>query len=159
MDETTRTRWMAARLKHGGYSGGKEIAEHYIWRSMVARCTNPNTKDYSSYGGRGIKVCPRWSDYLSFVCDMGNRPTPEHTLDRINTFGDYTPENCRWATPSEQQKNKRTTRRYTNGEFTGTPAECAAYLGISRSLAAFRMRAWGTYERGVQWVVQHQSQI
>ena len=60
MTPEQRERWMAARYKHGGYSGGKEQPEHYVWRTMIARCTNPRNKQFHYYGGRGIKVCKRW---------------------------------------------------------------------------------------------------
>lgn len=144
---------MSTRYKHGGYIGNIESAEHYIWRSMIRRCTNPSDKSYEYYGGRGITVCTEWLDYTAFILDMGKRPTKYHTLDRINNILGYSKSNCRWASRSEQQKNKRTTKLYSNGSFVGTPAECAAYIGISKSLASFRMRVWGTYEKGVVWQI------
>lgn len=145
-------RWWAARYRHGGYVGGKETPEHYIWRTMVARCLNPNTRSYSRYGGRGITVCDRWLDYRNFIADMGTRPTPEHSLERVDNNGPYSSENCRWATRSEQQKNKSNTRRYTNGEFTGTLSECAEYLGISKSLAHYHWKHNKTFQKGVVWL-------
>ena len=143
--------WMASRTKHGGYSGGVESPEHYIWRSMHARCRNKARAEYARYGGRGITVCARWSDFASFIADIGPRPGPDYSLERIDNDGPYAPDNCQWATRSMQQKNKHNTRRYTNGVFIGTPAECAEYLGISRAVASYRMRTWGTYEKGVEW--------
>jgi hypothetical protein len=76
------------------------------WEMMVQRCTNPLATCYSNYGGRGIKVCPRWRCFKNFLADMGQRP-PGTTLDRKNTDGDYEPCNCRWATRKEQQNNMR----------------------------------------------------
>ena len=143
--------WALARTKHGGYLGGKERPEHYVWRSMLARCSNPKNKAYIYYGGRGIKVCKRWHSYENFFADMGDRPSPAHSLDRINTDGDYKPSNCHWATSSQQQKNKTTTKLYTNGEFTGTLVECADLLGISKELAYSRWKSWGTFQKGVAW--------
>jgi hypothetical protein len=76
------------------------------WRAMVQRCTNQNNNRYPMYGGRGIAVCERWRTFANFLEDMGERPAG-HTVDRINNDGDYSPENCKWATASEQMKNRK----------------------------------------------------
>jgi hypothetical protein len=89
-----------------------------------------------------VSVCERWFDYTKFVEDMGERPDGRQ-LDRIDPYGNYEPSNCRWATASEQQKNRRDTKRY---EFAGlllTPSELAAHVGISRALLSWRMKNWG----------------
>jgi hypothetical protein len=75
---------------------------------MNSRCYNSNVPKYSDYGGRGIRVCRRWQNsYANFLADMGRRPSPEHSLDRINVNGDYERSNCRWATDLEQANNRR----------------------------------------------------
>ncbi len=145
------SRWALDRVVHGGYLGGKEQPEHYVWRTMHARCGNPKAAAYRYYGAKGVKVCKRWESYENFLADMGRRPSPEHSLERIRTDAGYKPSNCRWATRSEQQKNKTTTKWYTNGEFTGTLVECADYLGISKALALWRWKQWGTFEKEIVW--------
>ena len=84
--------------------------EFGIHRSMMQRCGNPNCYSYKYYGGMGVKVCDRWLGklgFMHFLSDMGIRPSDNHSLDRINPFGDYEPSNCRWATSKEQAKNRR----------------------------------------------------
>jgi hypothetical protein len=94
-------------VTHGASVGGKTTREYKSWCAMKTRCNNPNTADYRSYGGRGIKVCERWDgSFTAFMADMGPRPKGK-TLDRINVNANYEPLNCRWATNAEQQKNKR----------------------------------------------------
>jgi len=77
------------------------------WRAMKARCSNPQTNGFHNYGGRGICVCDRWSKFENFVADMGERPSLDFSIDRLDTNGNYTPENCRWATIKQQRRNKR----------------------------------------------------
>lgn len=85
-------------------------ATYQSWRCMRDRCINPDAPNYERYGGRGISVCTRWADFEAFLADMGPRPE-RHTLDRIDVNGSYAPENCRWATASEQERNKRASRK------------------------------------------------
>lgn len=152
MTPEQRERWLAGRTKHGGYANGKETPEHYTWRTMVARCTRPTDHAYHYYGGRGITVCKRWMDYKKFLADMGKRPSAEHSLDRIKNDKGYMPSNCRWSTRSVQQKNKSSTRRYSNGKgFVGTLVECAKFVGIGKELAHWRFKQWGTFVKGEAW--------
>lgn len=76
---------------------------------MISRCTNKNDDSYRKYGARGIKVCNEWrKDFWAFADHIGPRPSSRHSIDRINTHGDYEPGNVRWATPAQQNRNMRT---------------------------------------------------
>lgn len=102
-------------FKHGNAYRGKQTHEYQIWGGMIQRCTNPNNNKWKYWGGRGIKVCRRWKDFRNFLADMGTRPQPELTLDRKNNNGNYTPLNCRWATLSQQNKNRRKFKKKSHG--------------------------------------------
>lgn len=110
------------------------------WRSMIARCNNPKDSSYKNYGARGIKVCKEWENFFIFE-QWGNLNgyTPGLTIDRVDNNGDYTPENCRWATPKEQARNKRNTKNITYRGKTQCIAAWEEELGLPRNVIWSRL--------------------
>lgn len=87
------------------------VPEYRVWLAMRERCSNPNNKFWHRYGGRGIRLCARWwDDFAAFYADMGPRPSPKHSIDRVDNDGPYEPGNCRWATAVEQRANRADSR-------------------------------------------------
>ena len=113
------------------------------WSAMKDRCTQKNSKHYKHYGGRGIKVCERWKNsFENFLEDLGEKPDG-FTLDRINSDGDYSPENCRWASLKEQQNNKRNNRILEFNNQRKTMSEWADFVGIKYNTLRSRLeRGW-----------------
>lgn len=132
--ERTRRRNCSHGLSH--------TPAYRAWAGIIQRCRNPQSKAYGHYGGRGIKVCERWFRFENFYADMGDAPSPKHSIDRIDNDGDYTPENCRWATWLEQSNNKRMNRQVTWQGETKTISEWARDMGLQRSSLVYRLSAW-----------------
>jgi hypothetical protein len=103
-----------------------------IWSAMRQRCLNPQATGFANWGGRGIKVCERWSSFENFFADMGAPPIGT-TLDRKDNNGDYTPDNCMWATRSQQARNRRGNRMLTLEGETLCSEDWARRVGISRA--------------------------
>lgn len=104
-------------LKHGHSKIGKVSKIYKVWISMNSRCNNPKNKSYQYYGGRGIKVCERWSNknpngFQNFIKDIGNKPGPNYSIDRVNNNLGYSLDNCRWSTKKEQNTNQKSNLFY-----------------------------------------------
>lgn len=119
---------------------------YQVWQGMLGRCRNPNYKQWADYGGRGIRVCERWQKgYAAFVEDMGPRPEG-YTLDRIDNDGDYEPGNCRWASRSWQQRNRRVARFCTIDGRKYRTIELAELAGLNVDSIRKRIERGLSYE-------------
>jgi hypothetical protein len=117
--------------------------EYQVWYSMILRCYDSRVPYYFRYGGRGIHICDRWrNDFMAFLSDMGPRPAPGYSLDRIDNDGNYTPENCRWATQSQQGQNKEIVCNAAGVKRDGRRWEAGMRAGGRRlHLGSFATRA------------------
>ena len=133
-------------LKHG-HSGRNRAPEYGVYSTMLSRCYNPNTSKYADYGGRGITVCDRWrgdGGYQRFIADMGRRPKGA-SIERQDTNGPYSPENCRWATATEQANNRRSNRFIQFEGRRQTLMQWAKEVGINYGTLFDRFeRGWST---------------
>lgn len=134
------------RLRNG-VGDKSEVPGSGSYVAMLVRCYDEESEAYPRYGGRGIKVCNRWiASFANFIADMGTRPGVGYSLDRIDNDGDYTPENCRWATAKEQQRNRRDNHLLT---AFGETKPLAAWVedarcAVSRDVLKDRIkRGWG----------------
>lgn len=127
------------------------------WFRMLKRCGNPLDQDWKHYGGRGITVCERWEDFENFYADMGPKPSDKHSIDRINTDGNYEPANCRWATQLEQVRNRRSNRYITHNGETMCASEWARRLGLTPRMVLGRLQRGYSPEEAL--TVKYRSRI
>jgi len=132
----------AAKFRHGHGTKGMRSPEYNVWANMISRCCYEKHTDFYLYGGRGITVCDAWKDFKKFFEDVGKRPA-NHTLDRIDVNKGYEPGNVRWATLSEQARNKRTNRVLAIGDKSMCVADWVDETGLSSSLIINRIEYLG----------------
>lgn len=136
------------RYKHGHARKNKRTKEWRAWDSMIRRVRYPSMDRYPRYGGRGIKVCDRWiNSFENFLDDVGYAPSKQHTLDRIDNDGDYTPDNVRWATRSQQVKNSTKAKLITYNGKTMNLCDWVAETGIKRTTIQMRLKkGWSIHD-------------
>jgi hypothetical protein len=134
---------------HAHAKPAQRTPEYRSWALLRGRCLSVNNPKYPSYGGRGITVCAAWTSFAQFLADMGERPSADHSIDRIDNNGPYSPENCRWATRSQQARNKRNTWMITcNGE-TRPAVEWAEMAGIGTGTIRVRLKRGWSLEKAI----------
>jgi len=139
----------AGAYKHGCKSRSGASPEYKVWIGMKRRCYDASFKDYPNWGGRGVRICERWnSSFENFLSDMGTRPSKLHSIDRIDSAGNYEPGNCRWATPDVQGSNTRSCRSITvEGVEYKTMKDAALAHGIGITTLHQRIKSGMSIER------------
>lgn len=132
-------------IKHGGCG----TLTYARWKSMMARCHNPNATNYKYYGALGISVCERWHDFPAFLDDMGECASRSMTLDRIDNSKGYEPGNCRWVTQAEQNKNRSHCVLLTFNGITQNVTDWAEFVGISSNALSQRLYLGWSVERAL----------
>lgn len=144
-----RAAFIAAAKREHGETGELTTPEYRTWKAMRERCNSPNHAMFANYGGRGITVCERWESFAAFLEDMGRKPSPTHSIDRIDNSRGYEPSNCRWATAEEQSRNRRNVYSITIDGKTASLAEWCAVTGVNAAAALRRISRGMTPEAAV----------
>lgn len=121
--------------------------EYASWCHMRSRCFNPRDPNFAGYGGRGISICERWQSFECFLTDMGRRPSSDYTVDRRDVNGNYEPDNCRWLTRAEQNRNRRDNVNLTFNGVTKCLEEWSREIGRTSDCIAWRLRRGWPIER------------
>ena len=134
---------------HGQTATGRASKDYRSWQDMRARCNRKTSANYHNYGGRGITIDPRWDTFEQFIADMGPKPTPDHTIDRIDVNKGYGPENCRWLLKSEQAKNLRKNIHVTYNGRTMIASDWAREVGLNPNTLVGRLHEGWSLERAL----------
>jgi len=132
--------------KHG-YSGSRT---YETWKGMHGRCSNPRNRAYQNYGGRGIDVCARWGSFENFVKDMGECPE-NHSIDRIDNSKGYTPDNCRWASTTVQNRNRRNNSYHSFCGVTMCTTAWAEFSGVPVRRIEHRLKTNWSFGRAIEF--------
>lgn len=131
------------------YRNGKRTPEYQCWLDIKKRCFNKRNNRYHRYGGRGIKICDRWIKFENFLEDMGERPSNDHSIDRIDNDGDYFAENCKWSTNKEQMRNYSKNLNIEIDGVTRCLVEWSEHYGFDYNTVGQRIRNGWTEEEAI----------
>jgi hypothetical protein len=136
--------------------GMSHVSEYKIRMGMIARCYNPSSPNFKNYGGRGITVCDEWkNDFITFFKYVGKRPSPKHSLDRIDNDGNYEPGNVRWATQKQQSNNARHNHKITIHEWTMNLCQWARFVGKKESAISERLKKGWPPAKAIFYPIKH----
>lgn len=127
----------------------KSASEYHAWSSMKTRCLNPNVHNYKRYGARGITVCERWADFQNFYADMGPKPSSKHSLERLDTNGNYEPKNCVWADAFQQASTRTNVRSIEAFGKIMTAAAWSRETGIPATVIRNRLDSGWDVEKAL----------
>lgn len=127
----------------------KSASEYHAWSSMKSRCLNPNVHNYKRYGARGITVCERWADFQNFYADMGPKPSSKHSLERLDTNGNYEPKNCVWADAFQQASTRTNVRSIEAFGKIMTAAAWSRETGIPATVIRNRLDSGWDVEKAL----------
>jgi hypothetical protein len=149
----------ATPSKHFNATHGLTKSREYkTWQKMKERCYNPRAINFERYGARGITVCDEWRNcFEQFLSDMGKKPSPKHSIERLDNLAGYSKANCRWVTMKEQNRNRRSNRYVEYNGVTKSVAQWAEELRVSSSTILMRLSAGWSVERTMETPVSYQN--
>lgn len=142
----TKACFSCAHTKHGQ----SRTVVYRIWTNIKYRCYKEGSQSYHKYGARGITVCDRWlNSFENFIADLGPRPTPKHSVERLDNNSNYEPGNCKWATPKEQQNNTSMCRWIEYDGMTKTLSQWSDVIGVSAQVIGKRLDGGWSIEKSL----------
>lgn len=138
------------KTRHGQAAEHGRTSEYNTWARIWDRCTNENNKKFMDYGGRGITVCDRWIVFEDFFADMGKKPTPKHSIERLDNSSGYGPGNCAWATNKAQSRNRRSNQNMTVDGMTLCATDWATKVGLKPLTILARIRSGWSHDAAVK---------
>lgn len=140
--------------------GMTKTPEYRCWRHIMIRCYNPSCATFKDYGGRGITVCDEWRhDFMAFYDHVGNRPSQQHSIDRIRNNGNYEPDNTRWTLPVTQANNRKSNHLITLYGWTLTISNWSRFVGLKQETIRYRIKHGWPLSKAIFQPVKHHKKL